>query len=128
MIADDHEIVRDGVRALLARSRPGWEICAEIGNSQEVAGTVKSLKPDVLILDVSMPGLNGLEVTTRVLELNLDCRIVIFTMFDSTMLDKDVRSRGAHGYVLKSDASRNLITAIETVLSGGTFYGSPAFP
>jgi DNA-binding NarL/FixJ family response regulator len=128
LIADDHEIVREGVRTLIARSRPSWEVCGEVGNGRMVVEAVESLKPDIVILDISMPGLSGLEVASRLTELKLDCRIVIFTMFDSDTLDREIRDSGAHGYVLKSEASRNLMTAIETVLSGGTFYGAPAMP
>jgi len=128
LIADDHDIVREGVRTLIARSRPNWEICGDARNGNEAISEVERLKPDVIVLDITMPGLSGLEATERIVRLNTGCRIVIFTMHESDSLDGEVRRTGAHGFVLKSEASRNLITAIETVLSGGTFYGAPAFP
>ena len=128
LIADDHDIVREGVRTLIRRSRPDWEICGEARNGNEAVSAVQSANPDVVVLDITMPGLSGLEAASRILQLNTGCRIVIFTMHESDSLDAEVRRTGAHGFVLKSEASRNLIIAIETVLSGGTFYGSPAFP
>ena len=128
LIADDHDIVREGVRTLIARSRPNWEICGEARDGNEAINAVQRLKPDVIVLDITMPGLSGLEATERIVRLNTGCRIVIFTMHESDSLDGEVRRTGAHGFVLKSEASRNLITAIETALSGGTFYGAPAFP
>jgi DNA-binding NarL/FixJ family response regulator len=128
LIADDHDIVREGVRTLIARARPNWQICGEARNGNEAISAVQRLKPDVIVLDITMPGLSGLEATERIVRLDTGCRIVIFTMHESSSLDGEVRRTGAHGFVLKSEASRNLITAIETVLSGGTFYGLPAFP
>jgi|SRR5579872_3168872 len=128
LIADDHDIVREGVRTLIRRSRPDWEICGEARNGNESIRAVQSLSPDVVVLDITMPGLSGLEAASRIVQLNTGCRIVIFTMHESDSLDAEVRRTGAHGFVSKSEASRHLITAIETVLSGGTFYGAPAFP
>lgn len=125
LIVDDHEIVREGVRTLILRARPEWEICGEATDSLSAFGAVLSQDPDVVILDITMPGMSGLAAVPRIRQLNKGCRIVMFTMHESSSLEEEVKRAGAHGYVFKSEASRNLILAIETVLAGGTFYGKP---
>jgi DNA-binding NarL/FixJ family response regulator len=122
LIVDDHEIVREGIRTLLSRSRPEWEIVGEAVNGQLAIEAVKSLKPDVVILDVTMPVMSGLEAAPRIVALNMGTRILIFTMHQSETFLSEVRSVGAQGYVVKSQASRDLILAIDAVLSGGTFF------
>jgi DNA-binding NarL/FixJ family response regulator len=123
LIVDDHEIVREGIRTLLGRSRSDWEICGEASNASEALTAVKTLEPDVVILDITMPGTSGLEVAQRISSMELPSRILIFTMHDSERLATEVRNVGAHGYVLKSQASRDLVLAIEQILSGGSFFG-----
>jgi DNA-binding NarL/FixJ family response regulator len=126
LIADDHEVVRKGVSTLIMRARPHWCICGEARNGNETIDAAMTLNPDVIVLDITMPGLSGLEVARRIVERGARCRIVMFTMHESESLESEVRSVGAHGYVLKSQAGHDLIVAIETILSGGTFYGAPA--
>lgn len=125
LLVDDHQIVRQGVRALLAEFRPEWEVCGEAGNAREALEAVANLRPDVMILDVTMPGRSGLELASHIRRLGLSCKILIFTMHDSERLGTDVRAAGAQGYVLKSQAAQELVLAIETVLDGGTFFGAP---
>jgi CheY-like chemotaxis protein len=122
LIADDHEIVREGIRRLLTRSRPDWQISGEVANSKQAMDAVKRLKPDVVILDITMPGMSGLEAVPHILKLRLRCRILIFTMHDSDWLSTEIRRAGAHGYVQKSQAARDLVAAIECLLQGGTFF------
>jgi DNA-binding NarL/FixJ family response regulator len=122
LIVDDHEIVREGIRRLLTATRPDWEICGEATNGKQAIDAVQRLKPDVVILDITMPGMNGLEATPHILKLGLECRILIFTMHDSDRLNEEIRHAGAHGYVQKSQAVRDLVAAIECVLQGGTFF------
>ena len=122
MIVDDHEIVREGIRRLLTRSRPDWEICGEATNGKQAVDNVKTLNPDVVILDITMPGMSGLEAAPQILKQGLGCRILIFTMHDSGRLSAEIRSAGAHGYVQKSQAARDLVVAIERLLQGGTFF------
>jgi DNA-binding NarL/FixJ family response regulator len=124
LIADDHEIVREGIRMLISRSRPEWEICGEAANGSEAMEAIKSLKPDVVVLDITMPGMSGLEVSSQVTKLDLASRVLIFTMHESEMLPGEVRRTGAQGYVLKSQAARDLIRAIDALLEGGTFFGT----
>jgi DNA-binding NarL/FixJ family response regulator len=122
LLADDHEVVRQGLRTIL-KARPEWEIVGEAENGQEAIDAVRNLKPDVVILDITMPVLSGLEATQGICNLRYNTHILIFTMHDSKSLVKAVRKAGAHGYVLKSRAARDLIRAIEAMLGGGTFFG-----
>jgi DNA-binding NarL/FixJ family response regulator len=126
LIVDDHEIVRAGIRTLLGTSRPDWKICGEAANGSEAIDAAQALKPDVLILDITMPVLSGLEACSRITKLGLPCRILIFTMHDSEHLASEVRQAGAQGYVLKSQAARDLVSAVESILGGGTFFGTPS--
>jgi DNA-binding NarL/FixJ family response regulator len=123
LLVDDHEIVREGIRSLLRRSRPDWEICGEASNATEALNVVKNLEPDILILDITMPDISGLEVSRRVNNMGLRSRILMFTMHDSERLATEVRDAGAQGYVLKSQAARDLVRAIERLLAGDTFFG-----
>src|SRR3984893_2790958 len=126
LIVDDHEIVRQGIRTLLAWSRPQWEICGEAVNGLLAIEAVKKLKPDVAILDVTMPVMSGLEAASRINALRLGCRLLIFTMHQSETLTSTVRNAGAQGYVVKSQAARDLILDIERLLAGDTFFSAPA--
>jgi two-component system invasion response regulator UvrY len=122
LIVDDHEIVREGIRRLLSNSRPEWEICGEAANGAQAIEAVRRLKPDVAILDITMPGMSGLEAAPHIVKQSPDCRILIFTMHDSYRLGTEIRNTGAHGYVQKSQASRDLVDAIECLIQGGTFF------
>jgi DNA-binding NarL/FixJ family response regulator len=122
LIADDHEVVRQGLRTIL-KAKPEWQICAEAENGKEAVEYVAGLKPDLVILDVTMPTMSGLEAAEEIAKLGLNTRVLIFTMHDSGSLAKAVRKAGARGIVLKSRAARDLIRAIEAILGGGTFWG-----
>jgi DNA-binding NarL/FixJ family response regulator len=125
LIVDDHEVVREGVRSIITRARPQWEICGEATNGQEAIDTATRLRPDIILLDITMPVLSGLDAATRISRLGLPSQILIFTMHESGELANDARRVGARGYVTKSDAGRHLVRAIETLLAGGTFFGGP---
>ncbi len=125
LLADDHEVVRQGLRTIL-KARPDWEIIAEAENGQQALEAVRDLNPDIVILDITMPVMSGLEATQAICNLRIGTRILIFTMHDSKSLVKAVRKAGADGYVLKSRAARDLIKAIEAMLAGGTFFGPEA--
>jgi DNA-binding NarL/FixJ family response regulator len=124
-IADDHELLREGVKAIFARYRPEWTICGESGNGEQAIHMVQELKPDLLILDITMPGISGLEACSRVRQLGITCPVLIFTTHQSGHLFEDVLKCGASGCVTKSQAARQLVQAIDALLSGGTFFGSP---
>jgi DNA-binding NarL/FixJ family response regulator len=128
LIVDDHEIVREGIRNLLSRARPQWKIVGEATNGQLAIEAVKNLKPDIVILDVTMPVMSGLEAAPRIAALNLGARVLIFTMHQSETFVAEVRNTGAQGYVVKSQASRDLILAIDSLLAGGTFFGANNMP
>lgn len=124
LIVDDHEIVREGIRTLLNRTRTDWEICGEAANADEALSAVQSLAPDIVILDVTMPGRSGFDVAREMKKMNSPSRILIFTMHDSPRLATEARDVGAQGYVLKSQAARDLVLAIEQILNGGNFFGA----
>lgn len=123
LIVDDHEIVREGVRGLIRRSRPDWEISGEATNGKDAIEAVKRLRPDVVVLDITMPVMSGLEAAVLIADLKPRPRILMFTMHESDRLPTEVRQAKAQGYVLKSQAARNLIRAIEQLLMGGEFFG-----
>jgi DNA-binding NarL/FixJ family response regulator len=125
LIVDDHEVVREGVHNIIHKARPAWEICGEAANGQEAIDAATRLEPDIILLDITMPGMSGLEAASRISRLGLPGQILIFTMHESGQLADDARRVGARGYVTKSDAVRHLVMAIETLLSGGTFFGRP---
>ena len=122
LLADDHEVVRQGLRTIL-KARPDWEIVGEAENGQDAIDAVRDLKPDVVILDITMPVMSGLEATQAIVNLRVGTQVLIFTMHDSKSLVKAVRKAGADGYVLKSRAARDLIRAVDAMLGGGTFFG-----
>ena len=128
LIVDDHEIVREGIRNLLARSGKNWLVSGEASNASEALLAVKSLQPDLVILDVTMPGISGLQAARLIVKLHLPTRILIFTMHESVTLEAEIRETGAHGYVSKSQAARDLVLAVQTLLSGGTFFGGLSEP
>jgi DNA-binding NarL/FixJ family response regulator len=122
LIVDDHEVVRQGVRSILSKSRPDWEVCGEASGGKEAIRAAIASIPDIVVLDITMPGMSGLEAAAHIVKLGLPCRVLIFTMHESETLIGDVRAVGAHGYVQKSQASRDLVLAIESLLAGGTFF------
>jgi DNA-binding NarL/FixJ family response regulator len=128
LIIDDHEIVREGVRNLLARMRPDWEICGEAGSGNEGIQAAAALRPDLIVLDITMPDGSGLEASARITRMGLGCRILMFTMHESTGLEEEIRNSGAHGYVVKSQAARDLVHAIDRLLGGGTFFHQRPVP
>ncbi len=125
LVVDDHEVVRKGICKLIEDSGHGWEICGEAASGSDAIDAATTLNPDVIVLDVAMPSISGLEAAARITKRGLPCRILLFTMYDSKMLSAEARQVGAHGYVLKSQAARHLILAIERLLAGGTFFGFP---
>ena len=122
MIVDDHEVVRQGVRTIL-RARPQWEIVGEASNGKEAVEQAKKLDADVIIMDITMPEMSGIEATREITKLKLRSAVLIFTMHESKNLSDTVREAGARGFVLKSHAARDLLEALEALLGGGNFFG-----
>ena len=115
LVADDHELVRRGLRAIL-EARADWEVASEAANGREAVEQTRQLKPDVAVLDIAMPELNGLEATRQILRAVPTTEVLILTMHESEQLVREVLDAGARGYVLKSDAGRELVTAVEAVI------------
>ncbi|HVB54883.1 MAG TPA: response regulator transcription factor [Candidatus Acidoferrales bacterium] len=124
LLVDDHEVIRQGVRSIFRDSRPAWEICGEAATGEEAIQAAKALAPDVVLLDITMPVMGGLEAAPHLIKLGY--QVLIFTMHESETLSDEIRKAGIHGYVQKSQATRDLIFAIESVLDGGTFFGREA--
>ena len=123
LVVDDHAVVRRGVRALL-ETRPGWEVCGEAADGQEAIRKSAELKPDIVVLDISLPGLNGLEATSRILKESPESEVLILTMHHSEELAQQVIKAGARGYVLKSDADQSLVAAVDKLSQHQTFFTS----
>src|SRR3954453_20868052 len=123
LIADDHEVVRKGLMALL-QSQHDWQVWGEAGDGREAVDKAQQLKPDVVILDIGMPGLNGLEATRQILKSNPQARVLILTLHDSDQVVRDVLNAGARGFLLKSDAARDLVVAVEALRRDKTYFTS----
>ena len=121
LVADDHEIVRRGLVSLI-KSQPMWEVCAEADNGRQAVELAKQLRPDIVILDIGMPTLNGLEATRQVLRENPQTRILILTITDTDQAIRAVLDAGARGFLLKSDAARDLVSAIDALQHNKTFF------
>ena len=123
LIADDHELFRRGVAAELSQV-PGWIVAAEATNGRDAVALAASLKPDIVVLDLTMPELNGLEAARQIILADPAARILILTAHESEQLVREVLSAGAKGYVLKSDAGKTLVTALQALLEGTSFFTS----
>jgi DNA-binding NarL/FixJ family response regulator len=121
LIADDHETVRAGLRALL-EGRPGWEVVAEAHDGNEAVAEAIEKRPDVAIVDYSMPLMTGVEVARRMKEQQLATEILIFTMHDSNVLALQAFEAGARAFMLKSDANKMLLAAVESLIVHKPFY------
>jgi DNA-binding NarL/FixJ family response regulator len=125
LAADDHDILRRGLKQLLT-SRPGWEVCGEAKTGREAVSLAEQLKPDIVVMDVSMPDLNGLEAARRIHKALPRTGIIMLTLHFSDQLVKDIVESGARAYVMKSDADRDLVHAVEALCSNRTFFTARA--
>jgi len=121
LIADDHELMRRGVRSLL-EAEAGWKVVGEAADGQELVEKTEKLRPDVVVLDISMPRLNGLEAAHRIKKILPEVKILILSMHDSEQLARSVLDAGARGYIAKSDTARDLVIAIEALRRNKTFF------
>ena len=123
LFADDHEIVRRGLESLVSE-RPGWEVVGQASDGRQAVQLSAKLKPDIVILDFAMPILNGVETTRQILADNPETRVLILSMHESEQIVREVLEAGAQGYLLKSDAGRDLVRAIEALLDNKTYFTS----
>jgi len=121
LVADDHDLMRLGVKTRLL-SHPGWEVCAEAQTGREVVAKSEELKLDVVILDIGMPDLNGLEAARRILKASPNTEILILSVGYSDQLIREIVEAGVRGYIVKSDSDRNLIIAVEALANHKPFF------
>lgn len=124
LIADDHQIVRKGVRDVI-EGHPGWEVCAEASNGQQAVEMAIEHKPEIAILDVSLPILNGVAVTRRLHKEAPGVRVLLFTMHDDDETISGGLAAGARGYLLKSDAESSLEAAISALWANRLYVSAP---
>jgi two-component system, NarL family, nitrate/nitrite response regulator NarL len=127
LIADDHEVMRLGIRNLL-EVKPGWSVCAEANNGQEAVEKTLKFQPDVIIMDISMPVMNGLEAASQITRKQPQIPVILFSLHLSEDLRHHFKTDGIRGAVAKGDAARDLVLAVETVLAGGTFFPNGKTP
>jgi DNA-binding NarL/FixJ family response regulator len=121
LIADDHPLVRHGLRSVL-ESQHGWTVCGEAEDGRSAVKLGLELKPDVFLMDVTMPELNGLDATRQLRRERPDAAILILTMHESDQLCSDLMRAGARGCLLKSDSPRQLLAAVEAVANGKQYF------
>lgn len=121
LIADDHDLLRRGVKAMLL-SHPGWEVCGEASTGREAVTKTEELKPDIAVLDISMPDLNGVDAAKRIRKISPSTEVLILSMHYSDQLIREILEAGVRGYIVKSDSDRDLIIAVETLARHKPFF------
>ncbi len=123
LIADDHDVVRQGIHALVDE-HDGWNVCAEASTGREAVAKARELRPDLVILDVGMPEMNGLEAARQIHASVPKTKLLILTVHEIEHLAEDFVEAGARGYILKSDAGSLLVKAVDTLMKGGVFFST----
>jgi DNA-binding NarL/FixJ family response regulator len=121
LIADDHELVRRGVRSLL-ESEPGWEVCGEATNGRQAVSEARRLAPDLVVIDIGMPVLNGLEAIRQIKAERPETECLVLTLHESEQVVHEVLTAGAHAYVLKSDTGDRLVSAVRALQEHAAFF------
>jgi DNA-binding NarL/FixJ family response regulator len=121
LIADDHEFIRHGVRTVIEKQGQ-WQVVGETANGRDTVAMAERTGADVVVMDISMPELNGLDATRQIVKSRPHTKVLVLSMHDSEQIIKEVLASGARGYILKSDAARDLVLAIESLLEGKTFF------
>jgi DNA-binding NarL/FixJ family response regulator len=125
LVADDHDVTRHGIRELLG-TRDGWEICGEARDGREAVAKTEQLKPDIVILDVNMPELNGIEAARRIRKAFSNTEVLIISFDYSDQLIREIVGSGARGFVVKADSERDLLSAVEALSYHKSFFTSRA--
>jgi DNA-binding NarL/FixJ family response regulator len=123
LLADDHEVVRRGMKSLL-ETQPGWQVCGEADNGRAASELARELRPDVAILDITMPLLNGVDAARMVRKACPSAQVLILTLHSSEQVVRDALAAGAHGFVLKSDRSEELLEAVKALQAGRAFFST----
>jgi DNA-binding NarL/FixJ family response regulator len=123
LIADDHEIVREGLRTILER-HVDWTVCGEAATGTKAVSEAVRLQPDVILMDINMPELNGLVATSQIMEKVPTTKILILSAHESERLIRQMLSSGARGYMVKTDAGRDVVMAVEAIASGRLFFAA----
>ena len=121
LLVDDHELVRRGLRALL-EMQPGWVVCGEAADGRAAVELAQKLAPDMVVMDIGMPQLNGIEAARQILERTRGIEVLMLSVHDSEQAVREVIGAGARGYMLKSDAGRDLVAAVEALLRREPFF------
>jgi DNA-binding NarL/FixJ family response regulator len=121
LIADDHDLMRRGLKALV-ESRPGWTVCGEAHTGREAIAKAEEFKPDIVILDITMPELNGVEAARRISKVSPSTEILVLSVHYSDQLIREILEAGARGYIVKSDSDRDLLVAVETLGNHRPFF------
>jgi DNA-binding NarL/FixJ family response regulator len=121
LIADDHDVARKGIRSLL-EAHPGWEVCGEANDGREAVESATRMRPNLVLLDIGMPSLNGLDAARQIHAACPDTSILILTMHDTEQVVREVLAVGARGFLLKSDSGRDLVAAVEALQYHRTFF------
>ena len=125
LVADDHDLVRRGLKMLL-EAHPGWKICAEAHTGREAVTIAEELRPDIAIMDISMPELNGIEAARKIRKVSPNTEMLILSMHQTDQLVREIIEAGAKGYIVKSDSDRSLVAAVEALAVHKPFFTSCA--
>ena len=120
LIVDDHAFIRRGVQGIL-KSYPDWQLCGEADNGNDAVRMTSELNPEAIVMDVSMPGLNGVEATRAIRKTNPNVKILLLTLHESSELVRTAFQAGINGYLLKTDAEQELVQALNVVIAHGTY-------
>jgi two-component system, NarL family, response regulator NreC len=120
LIVDDHPFIRRGVQSIL-HAAPEWELCGEADNGSDAIRLSDALKPEIIIMDISMPGLSGIEATRAIHKSHPETKVVLLTLHEAGELVKSAFRAGARGYLLKVDADKELLKALRVVIGDGSY-------
>jgi DNA-binding NarL/FixJ family response regulator len=125
LVADDHDLVRQGLRSML-EAQPGWTVCGEAATGSQAIDLAQQLRPDIVVADIHMPGMDGLQATQEILAANPQIEVLILTLDETKEVVQAATEAGARGVVMKSDAARDLVAAVTALTQHESFYAPRA--